>query len=60
MNALAAAPWRTIPTPLTPLIGRETGNFRVAACLRVENARLITLAGPGGIGKTRLWGTGRQ
>jgi predicted ATPase/class 3 adenylate cyclase len=42
-----------MPIPPTPLIGRET---EVAAITRLfrEGARLVTLAGPGGTGKTRL------
>jgi predicted ATPase/DNA-binding SARP family transcriptional activator len=44
----AAAP----PLPVTPLVGRE----RELAMLRraLTAARLVTLAGPGGVGKTRL------
>jgi len=44
----AAAP----PLPVTPLVGRE----RELATLRraLTAARLVTLAGPGGVGKTRL------
>jgi diguanylate cyclase (GGDEF)-like protein len=42
----------TLPIPLTDLIGRETDRDRVAAMLTAT--RLVTLVGPGGIGKTRL------
>lgn len=41
-----------LPTPLTPLIGREEAVGQVRAHLGC--ARLVTLAGAGGIGKTRL------
>jgi predicted ATPase/DNA-binding SARP family transcriptional activator len=41
-----------LPHPLTDLIGREQERTEVAAKLR--GGRLVTLAGPGGIGKTRL------
>ncbi len=41
-----------LPAPLTQLIGREAEARRVAVAL--EEARLVTLAGPGGVGKTRL------
>ena len=48
---LAAAPVHGgFPQPLTSLIGRET---EVAAVL-AAGARLVTLTGPGGVGKTRL------
>ena len=41
-----------LPHPLTELIGREDERFEVGAKLR--RSRLVTLTGPGGIGKTRL------
>lgn len=42
----------SLPTPISPLIGREQESKLVRNLL--ENARLVTLTGPGGIGKTRL------
>ena len=42
------------PTPLTRLIGRDAEVAAVVAMLGQREARLITLLGPGGIGKTRL------
>ncbi|UFQ16997.1 winged helix-turn-helix domain-containing protein [Streptomyces huasconensis] len=41
-----------LPVPLTPLIGREHSVTAVQRLL--ATARLVTLTGPGGVGKTRL------
>jgi predicted ATPase/DNA-binding SARP family transcriptional activator len=42
-----------LPAPVTPLVGRRAEIDAVLAMLR-GGARLVTLTGPGGIGKTRL------
>jgi predicted ATPase/DNA-binding XRE family transcriptional regulator len=46
-----AAPPRNLPSPPTRLIGRAKEVAAAAALL--ENHRLVTLVGPGGVGKTR-------
>jgi predicted ATPase/transcriptional regulator with XRE-family HTH domain len=45
---------RRLPIPATPLVGRERQVAAACALLRKSGARLVTLTGPGGIGKTRL------
>ncbi len=43
-----------LPTPPTPLVGREVELLQIAATLSNDECRLLTLVGPGGIGKSRL------
>jgi predicted ATPase/DNA-binding CsgD family transcriptional regulator len=43
-----------VPAPLTLFVGREREVASVSARLRREDVRLVTLTGPGGVGKTRL------
>ncbi|KAA5828288.1 AfsR/SARP family transcriptional regulator [Saccharopolyspora hirsuta] len=43
-----------LPTPLTPIIGRDAEIAEVRAPFAEQGARLVTLTGPGGVGKTRL------
>jgi predicted ATPase/DNA-binding CsgD family transcriptional regulator/transcriptional regulator with XRE-family HTH domain len=43
-----------LPLALTPLVGREREVRAVTNLLCDEDVRLVTLVGPGGVGKTRL------
>lgn len=43
-----------LPTPVTPFIGREPELAEIASLLADPQCRLLTLIGPGGMGKTRL------
>ena len=48
------APTLRLPVPPTPLLGREADRAQLIRLFVDERARLVTLTGPGGIGKTRL------
>ncbi len=50
----ARRPWiGSLPSPLNPLIGRDEERASVRTHVE-QGARLVTLTGPGGIGKSRL------
>ena len=43
-----------VPVPATPLVGRGHDAAVVGDLVRGEGVRLVTLTGPGGVGKSRL------
>lgn len=54
MDEMRTLPQHSLPTPLTPLIGREREVSAVCTLLSRPEVRLVTLTGTGGVGKTRL------
>ncbi len=55
-DAIGERAWRPrpLPAPATPFLGRELELAQIAERLADPSCRLLTLLGPGGIGKTRL------
>ena len=43
-----------VPVPATPMLGREEESAAVEELVAGEGVRLVTLTGPGGVGKSRL------
>jgi predicted ATPase/DNA-binding SARP family transcriptional activator len=53
-ESFAAVPLHHFPTPFTRFVGRHTELAAIEEMLANPACRLLTLMGPGGIGKTRL------
>src|SRR5829696_4251440 len=53
IRSLATGP-NNLPVQLTPFLGREEQVARVVDFLSREDVRLLTITGPGGVGKTRV------
>ena len=51
-GARQAGPWRHLPLPTSPLIGREDAIKQICALL--QERQLVTVLGPGGVGKSHL------
>jgi predicted ATPase len=49
-----AAPAGAVPVPATPLLDRDREAAALEDLVTREGVRLVTLTGPGGVGKTRL------
>jgi predicted ATPase/DNA-binding SARP family transcriptional activator len=53
-RSVARHPWRQVPAPPTRLVGRVDELDDLLAAIERHEGRLLTLVGPGGVGKTRL------
>ena len=52
LKSLGAA--TNLPVPITPLVGRSRDREQLCGLICQPGMRLVTLTGPGGVGKTRL------
>jgi excisionase family DNA binding protein len=50
----SSLPLRSLPAPLSRFIGREREVGAISELLLQDGVRLVTVIGPGGVGKTRL------
>ena len=53
-DAPSSTSFPSLSVPLTPILGRERDEAFAVHLLLSEKVRLLTLTGPGGVGKTRL------
>jgi predicted ATPase/DNA-binding SARP family transcriptional activator len=53
-TSLSDSPFNNVPTPPTPIVGRDREVDVLQRTLWRQDVRLVTLIGPGGVGKTRL------
>src|SRR5262245_10522896 len=53
LRTLATRP-NNLPLQQTPFVGREAQVAQIVALLHRDDVRLLTITGPGGVGKTRL------
>ena len=53
-TALVYNSFSNLPVPLTPVVGREHELLAITHQIHEPACRLLTLTGPGGVGKTRL------
>ena len=53
-DRVAGWPQDKLPFSLTSFIGRESESLAIGSLLDRSDVRLVTLTGPGGVGKTRL------
>ncbi|MFN8495209.1 MAG: tetratricopeptide repeat protein [Caldilineaceae bacterium] len=54
LSAPSPRMWTNAPIPATPLVGRTAELAQILHLFRQPECRLVTLVGPGGMGKTRL------
>ena len=52
--ALRQRPRPLLPTPLAPLVGRDSDVAKVCELVGTNSGRLVSIVGQGGMGKTRL------